>query len=39
MEADHSTAGEGDTLALKQVEVQLADGRAIGNTAPGDKYA
>jgi hypothetical protein len=29
-EAHHSTALEGNTLALKQVEVLLAEGRAIG---------
>ncbi|MFP3900841.1 MAG: Fic family protein [Acidimicrobiia bacterium] len=30
-EAHHSTAIEGNTLVLKQVEVLLAEGRAIGN--------
>jgi fido (protein-threonine AMPylation protein) len=30
-EAHHSTAIEGNTLVLKQVEVLLAEGRAVGN--------
>lgn len=30
-EAHHSTAIEGNTLVLKQVEALLADGRAVGN--------
>lgn len=30
-EAHHSTAIEGNTLALKQVEALLAEGRAVGN--------
>jgi Fic family protein len=30
-EAHHSTAIEGNTLALKQVELLLAEGRAVGN--------
>ncbi len=30
-EAHHSTAIEGNTLVLKQVETLLAEGRAIGN--------
>ena len=30
-EAHHSTAIEGDTLVLKQVEQLLAEGRAVGN--------
>lgn len=32
-EAHHSTAIEGNTLVLKQVEALLAEGRAIGNKA------
>ena len=30
-EAHHSTAIEGNTLVLKQVELRLAEGRAVGN--------
>ena len=30
-EAHHSTALEGNTLVLKQVEVLLAEGRAVGD--------
>lgn len=30
-EAHHSTAIEGNTLVLKQVELLLAEGRAVGN--------
>lgn len=30
-EAHHSTAIEGKTLVLKQVEALLAEGRAVGN--------
>jgi hypothetical protein len=30
-EAHHSTAIEGNTLVLKQVEALLAEGRAVGN--------
>src|SRR5438046_931480 len=30
-EAHHSTAIEGNTLLLKQVELLLAEGRAVGN--------
>ena len=30
-EAHHSTAIEGNTLALKQVEALLAEGRAVGD--------
>src|SRR6478609_7710744 len=30
-EAHHSTALEGNTLVLKQVELLLAEGRAVGN--------
>jgi Fic family protein len=30
-EAHHSTAIEGNTLVLKQVETLLAEGRAVGN--------
>jgi hypothetical protein len=32
-EAHHSTALEGNTLVLQQVELLLADGRAVGNKA------
>jgi hypothetical protein len=32
-EAHHSTAIEGNTLVLKQVELLLAEGRAVGNKA------
>jgi cell filamentation protein, protein adenylyltransferase len=30
-EAHHSTAIEGNTLVLKQIELLLAEGRAVGN--------
>ena len=35
-EAHHSTAIEGNTLALKQVEQLLAEGRAVGNKELGE---
>lgn len=35
-EAHHSTAIEGNTLVLKQVELLLAEGRAVGNKELGD---
>lgn len=35
-EAHHSTAIEGNTLMLKQVEQLLADGRAVGNRELGE---
>lgn len=35
-EAHHSTAIEGNTLVLKQVEVLLAEGRAVGNKELGE---
>src|SRR2546428_12097097 len=35
-EAHHSTAIEGNTLVLKQVEALLAEGRAVGNKELAD---
>jgi hypothetical protein len=35
-EAHHSTAIEGNTLVLKQVEALLAEGRAVGNKELGE---
>jgi hypothetical protein len=35
-EAHHSTAIEGNTLVLKQVELLLAEGRAVGNKELGE---
>ena len=32
-EAHHSTAIEGNTLVLREVELLLAEGRAVGNKA------